>query len=159
MNRIKKMFSFDKSLFTLKTAGGTLNLFALLFPILFESVMLNLQGTVNTAILSDYSDNAVAAVGVANSIISVVTLVGTAVSIGATVVISIAIGEGNEKKTRELTFTTLAVCFCFSVVVTPILLIFSESVLSMLNISGEILMLAGQYFGRKWCYIDWNLCF
>ena len=136
---------------------GRLNLFALLFPILFENVMLTLQGTVNTAVLSDYSDNAVAAVGVANSIISVVTLVGTAVSIGATVVISIAIGEANERKTRELTFTALAVCLGFSVLITPVLLLFSESLLTMLNLSGEILMLSKQYFDIRMLFFTFTM--
>lgn len=146
MNRIKRFFTFDKGLFTHESRLGKLNVFALLFPILFESVMLNLQGTVNTAILSDYSDNAVAAVGVANSVISVVSLIGTVISIGATVVISIAIGEENLKKTRELTFTSLAVCFGFALVITPLLLVLKRGILAALNIEGEILSLASDYF-------------
>lgn len=147
--KIKRLFRFDKSLFTLKSKDKRLNLFALLFPILFENVMLNLQGTVNTAVLSDYSDNAVAAVGVANSIISTLTLVGTVVSIGATVVISIAIGEGNERKTRELTFCALAVCASFALIASPLLVVLRRPILLALNLEGEILSLADTYFAIR----------
>ena len=59
----KKRF-FNRELFVLKSSAGQISLFSLAIPILFEMIMNALQGTVNTAVLSGYSDNAVAAVGV-----------------------------------------------------------------------------------------------
>lgn len=143
---IKKYFSFDKSLFSLYSSAGKLNLFALLFPILFENIMLNLQGSVNTAILSGYSGDAVAAVGSANTIVSVLSLVGSVISMGATVVVSNSIGEGKSAKTRELTFTAIFVCICLALISTPVLFIFSRNIMLLLNLEGIILHYAVVYF-------------
>ena len=48
-----------------------MTLFSLAIPILIEQVLRNLMGTVNVFMLSHYSDDAVAAVGVANQIIKI----------------------------------------------------------------------------------------
>ena len=50
--------------------NGKISLFSLALPILIEQVLRNFLGTVNVLMLGNYSDDAVAAVGVANQSIS-----------------------------------------------------------------------------------------
>ncbi len=63
MTAIKNWFKFDKSLFRYTSSMGMLSLSSLMLPMLFESAMLYLQNTVNAAVLSGYSDDAVSAAG------------------------------------------------------------------------------------------------
>lgn len=154
---LKKYFSIDRSLFTVESSMGTLKLFSLLFPILFENVMLNLQGTVNTAVLSNYSETAVAAVGAANTLVSVITLIGVVISMGATVVISNSIGEGRAKKTSELTFTAVVMSLSVALVITPILVLTSRNLMLMLNLDGEILDSATTYFRIRMAFLVFSM--
>jgi Na+-driven multidrug efflux pump len=77
---MKSFFSIDKSLFQVSTSQGTLSLFSLLFPILFECVMNMLLGTVHTIVLSGYSDEAVAAVGAANGVLSTTSIFASVIA-------------------------------------------------------------------------------
>lgn len=65
---------------------GTVSIFSLGIPILFENVMNNLQGTVNTAVLSGYSEVSVAAVGAVNTVVNIILMLGTIIALGASVV-------------------------------------------------------------------------
>ncbi len=69
-----------------------LSLAALAVPILVEQVLRNLMGTVNVFMLGNISDDAVAAVGVANQIMNIVICAFTMLGVGAAVLINHAIG-------------------------------------------------------------------
>ena len=60
-----------------------ISLLSLAIPILVEQVLRNFLGTVNVFMLGNYSDSAVAAVGVANQIMSVVLVTFTMISSGS----------------------------------------------------------------------------
>ena len=137
---------FDKSLFNVTTSGGTLNLFKLTLPLLFESVMLYMLGTVNTAVLSGYSENSVAAVGAANRLIMIVTFLPSVISYGTTVVLSNFIGAEKKRQAGKTTTSALVLTFIFSVILVPILMFFSKNILGLLNIKGTILAEADIYF-------------
>ena len=137
---------FDKSLFNVTTSSGTLNLFKLTLPLLFESVMLYMLGTVNTAVLSGYSENSVAAVGAANRLIMIVTFLPSVISYGTTVVLSNFIGAEKKRQAGKTTTSALVLTFIFSVILVPILMFFSKNILGLLNIKGTILAEADIYF-------------
>ena len=61
----QSLFSKDSDLNHIETAGGKLSLMGLFWPLLIETVLRNLMNTVNTVILSGYSDQAATAVGIA----------------------------------------------------------------------------------------------
>lgn len=144
MTTIKKLY--NKELFTVHSSFGSVSLMPLTFPLLFESVMNTLQGTVNTAVLSGYSETAAAAVGAANSIISVALLIGTIISMGATVVISNSIGANDETKSKELSFASVAVIVLLALFITPVLLFSSNRLMTYMNLSGEVFTNALTYF-------------
>ena len=58
-----KFFHYDKTLSIMKTPQGTMTLSRIFVPFFTEMLLLNMMGTINTLMLSHYSDDAVAAVG------------------------------------------------------------------------------------------------
>ena len=154
---MKKFFAFDKSLFKMTTSVGTLSLFSLTFPMLFELIMNNMQGTVNTAVLSHYSEISVAAVGAVNTIVSVALLLGSVIAMGATVAVSNYLGAENVKKAREISFVSIIVCVGLAVIATPILYFLSENILGWLNLEGEIFREAKVYYGIRMCFLILNM--
>lgn len=114
--------------------------------------MNSLQGTVNTAILSGYSENAAAAVGAANTVINVILLFGTVIAMGSTIVISNSIGAENIKKASEISFTAILVSIFFAFVITPVMLLASGGILRQMNLDGEIYENALIYFRIRLCF-------
>ena len=69
MTVVRSFFKFDKSLFSYTTSLGTVSLFSLMLPMVFESLSNNIQNLVNTAVLSGYSEDSVAAVGSTSTVL------------------------------------------------------------------------------------------
>ena len=153
---MKKIFCIDKELFKVTSSAGTVTLFAFLIPMLFENVMSVFHSTASAAILSFYSENAVAAVGAANGIINIATLFFSAVSMGATVLISTAIGAGKMKKSRELSFSALLAAIIIALVITPVLICMSDSLVGSLNLTGEVFTQAKLYLNVRMGFIVFN---
>lgn len=80
-----------------KTARKT-GLISLAFPILVEAVLRSFMGTVNVSLLGNYSNDASAAVGVANQVMNVIVVAFNAITAGTAVLINQYMGA---KKTRE----------------------------------------------------------
>ena len=67
-----KLRLIDREVTSVDTREGRLTLWALFVPLFIEQLLMNLMGTVNTLVLGHYSDEAVAAVGAANQVVSLV---------------------------------------------------------------------------------------
>ena len=157
MATIKNWFKFDKSLFKYTTSMGTLSLFALMFPMLFESATLYLQNSINTAILSGYSANAVSAVGSTSTIISLISTLCSMLANGSIVVISNKIGAEDLKTVKELSFTAIAVNLLVAVVLTPTTLIFAPEIASFLNLTGIVYTYAVEYFRLRMIFMIFTI--
>ena len=144
----KKRF-FDKDLFVLNSSAGKLTLFSLALPILFELIMGNLQGTVNTAVLSGYSDNAVAAVGAVTPLVSMLLLFTSVISSGITVVVSNHLGANNIRRAQEVSFSGIFAAIGATLLLYPFLFLFAPGIMSLLNLSGEIYEFAIIYFNWR----------
>ena len=129
---------YDKELFTVRSSVGTVTLWSLAFPLMFECIMNNLQGTVNTAVLSGYSETAVAAIGATTTIINVLLLIGSMIAMGATVVVSNNIGAERIKRAQEASYMAVFVSTALALATMPVLLIFAENILGLLNLKGDI---------------------
>ena len=144
----KKRF-FNRELFVLKSSTGQISLFSLAIPILFEMIMNALQGTVNTAVLSGYSDNAVAAVGAVNPVISMLLLITSVISQGITVVVSNHLGAENVKRAEEVSFSSLFTSTGITLLMYLPLYLLAPSLMGMLNLTGEIYEYALIYFNYR----------
>src|SRR5690625_7012514 len=85
-----------------KTAKN-MTLFALTWPIFIELLLHMLMGNADTLMLSQYSDESVAAVGVSNQILSVIIVMFGFVAQGAAVLIAQNLGAEKEKRSEEHT--------------------------------------------------------
>ena len=74
------------------------NLSKLVVPIFIETLLIMMLGAVDTIMLSQYSDNAVAAVGVVNQLIMFAFLIFEVINLGTSVLCSQYLGAKKQKK-------------------------------------------------------------
>ena len=126
----KKIFQlYDKSLSRIETPQGTLTLVSVFLPFFVEMLLTNSMGTVNTLVLSHYSDEAVASVGAANQLMGMIFTFYTVISTGA----SILHGPHQSAKKSTSTSPSFAVISSNSCVFT--IFIFFILLFSNLSIS------------------------
>ncbi|MBO4980248.1 MAG: MATE family efflux transporter [Clostridia bacterium] len=113
-------------------------LLSLTLPIIFEAVMTRLLGTVNTAILGAYSDDAAGAVGSAGTLINLLFLFFQIISAGASVIISNHIGAKNEDNAKQATYVAIRLCLIIAAILTPILFLLSPRLIGIMNLSGQM---------------------
>ena len=105
MLNVKRLFSYDASLATFQTESGTMTLPKVFLPFFLEMLLLNMMGTINTLMLSHYSDDAVAAVGAASQLVGMVLTLYTVIGTGASIVINHNLGRQKGSRIRR--------CFLF----------------------------------------------
>ena len=120
-------------------------LLALTWPIFIELFLHMLMGSTDTFMLSHISDEAVAAVGVANQLVFFMILVFGFVATGTAVVISQSLGAGLKEDARRISGISLSLNLIFGVLVSVIVVGFNDSFLQMFNLTPEIHRLAQQY--------------
>lgn len=79
----------------------------LTLPIFIELLLVTLMGATDTFMLSQYADDAVAAVGVANQIITFAFLIFQIINIGTSVLCSQYLGAGDRRKMEQVTAMAL----------------------------------------------------
>ena len=76
-------------------------LFSLTWPIFLEAVLFSIIGSVDTLMLSGYADDAVGAVGVANSIMSLFQVISNIITAGTGILCAQYIGAGKSTKDKQ----------------------------------------------------------
>ena len=137
---------YDRDLSRIDTPQGTLTLFSVFLPFLVESLLTNSMGTVNTLILSQYSDDAVAAVGAANQLLSMIFTFYTVISTGTSIFISHRLGAKRADLASDAAFTSILCSFALSLCVGGILSVFAVQLMGMMNLTGQVLTDAAGYF-------------
>ncbi|NGZ76735.1 MATE family efflux transporter [Saccharibacillus sp. VR-M41] len=121
------------------------NLFRLTWPIFLEVFLFMLMGIVDTLVLSAVSDDAVAAVGAANQVISIAILILEVVGNGAAIVIAQYIGARNHYEAARISGLSITLNLMLGVLMSGIFLIFGQHLMTMLNLHGDILVYANSY--------------
>lgn len=122
-----------------------IGLLALTWPIFIEMFLHMLMGSTDTFMLSHISDEAVAAVGVANQLIFFMILVFGFVATGTAVLVSQNLGAGLQVDARKISGLSLSLNLIFGVLVSIIVVGFNDLFLQMFNLTPEIHRLAQQY--------------
>lgn len=122
-----------------------LTLFALTWPIFIEVLLHMLMGNADTLMLSQYSDNAVAAVGVSNQILSVIIVMFGFVATGAAILVAQNLGANREKEAGVIAMTSLGLNLWFSLILSLGLFIFSEQILGIMDLPKELMGEASVY--------------
>ena len=96
---------YDRSVSTVTENGKRITLIGLTLPLLTEYIFLQLYSTVNTVILSGYSDMAVSATGVSQQVSSLATVILDMINKGVVIVSSVALGSQDKERARSLAGT------------------------------------------------------
>jgi len=128
------------------TSLGTVNLVSLALPMFLENVFGVLLGTVNTAVLSGYSEDAVAATGAVMPLINMFSLLFSVIAIGATVVVSNDIGAEKLSRAAKTTFSAVTLCTVAGLLCGVLLAVFASPIVRCMNLEGVVYEEALLYF-------------
>lgn len=116
------------------------SVFSLSWPIFVSSLLAILLGYVDTAMLSRYNENAVGAIGNANTVMSFLTLAFTIIS-GATGILTsqyLGCGTKNKKEMNRVYSVSVLFNLCLSVLISVLLYAFHPLLLMALNVPREL---------------------
>ena len=111
----------------------------LTIPVFIEMALVMMLGAVDTVMLSRYSDNSVAAVGLDNQLISLVFLVYQFFSMGAAILCAQYIGAGLHKRLVQVVGMALAVNLMLVVAVSALLFFKAEALLHLMGLRPELM--------------------
>jgi len=115
------------------------NLARLAGPIFIETLLIMMLGAVDTVMLSQYSDNSVAAVGVVNQLIMFAFLIFEVINIGTSVLCSQYLGARMHKNMVQVVGVSLILNLAFGLFVSAILHYGATSLLSMMGLRPELM--------------------
>lgn len=122
-----------------------LTLFALTWPIFIEMLLHMLMGNADTFMLSQYSDDSVAAVGVANQIAMMINIMFNFIAAGTTVIVAQHIGAEQMEEAHKSAGTSLTMNLMIGIVLSFVLVIISEPALRMVGIEDKLMHEAKSY--------------
>lgn len=114
------------------------NLTQLFFPILLELLCMMLTGAADTFMLSSVSDQAVGAVGTANTYISIFIIMFSVISSGMTAVMTQYIGAGRPGVAKQALKLGLIFNACVGICFTVLLTVCGEFILTAVGIAGGL---------------------
>ena len=139
------IFSKKNPLNRVETPEGTLTLFKLFFPIMIEYLLRYLMNTVSVFIMGRVSDDAVAAIGVANQILEMFILFYMVIAIGASVVINQNLGAGNNKRAEQASVGGLYVSAAIAVVIGIIIAVLSTPLIRLMQLEEALVPMGASY--------------
>ena len=115
------------------------NLYRLTLPIFIDIALVMLLGAVDTVMLSRYSDNAVAAVGLDNQLISFVFLIYQFVSMGAAILCAQYYGAGYRTRFMQIVGIAVVVNTLLSLTVSCALWLWAEPILTAFGLREDLM--------------------
>ncbi|MDA1475961.1 MATE family efflux transporter [Bacillus changyiensis] len=122
-----------------KTNMQSLSLFSLTWPIFIEVSLYMLMGNADTLMLSQYSDNSVAAVGVSNQMLNLIIVMFGFIATGTTVVISQYLGAKQNAKAMKIGYISISTNLIISLFISAAIYLFAEPLLLMMGLSEKLL--------------------
>lgn len=122
-----------------------LKLFQLTWPIFLEIFLFMLMGLADTFMLSSVSDEAVSGVGTANQFIHISILILEVVGNGAAIVVSQYLGSKLFHEVTKISALAVSLNFIVGIFMSVIFLIFSNQLMIMMNLQGDVLHFAQDY--------------
>ncbi len=111
----------------------------LTIPVFIEMALIMLMGAVDTVMLSSYSDNSVAAVGLDNQLINLVFLVYQFFSMGAAILCAMYIGARQQKRLVQVVGMALFVNLFLGLFVSVLLYFFAGELLTLMGLRPELM--------------------
>lgn len=121
-------------------------LLQLSYPIYFESLLFSIIGSMDTLMLSRYSDMAVGAVGVVNQFLFLIQIAGNIIIAGTGILLAQYIGAGKSgRDIQRLTLSALFINLILGMIFSGLIVLFHPTLLSLLAIDGQMLLFARDY--------------
>ena len=114
-------------------------LFQLTGPIFVETLLIMLLGAMDTFMLSHYSDDTVAAVGVVNQLLNLVFLVFGVSTVGTSVLCSQYLGASQQANVRQVVGVSLVFNTLIGVTTSAFLYFRAEALLKMMDLASELI--------------------
>ena len=108
-------------------------------PIIIETLLVMMLGGVDTFMLSRYSDNSVAAVGVVNQLMNLVFLLFEVISLGTSILCSQYIGAGRRDKVVQVVGISLLFNLISGLAISACLYLFADNMLLMMGLRPDLL--------------------
>lgn len=124
---------------TTKYGNLSRQLASLAGPIFIETLLVMMLGAVDTFMLSRYSDNSVAAVGVVNQLMNLVFLLFEVISIGTSILCSQYIGARRRDKVVQVVGISLIFNLFSGILISLCLFFFADSLLQMMGLRAELM--------------------
>ena len=123
----------------LTTEGKPVSLMKLVWPIFIELILTMLVGNVDQYMVSDYSENAVAAIGNANQIINLLLIMFTIISMSTTILVAQYIGSNNRQRLSIIYTLSIFVSLFFSAIIITVVLLFTNPIFAFMKVPKDIL--------------------
>lgn len=122
------------------------NLWQLTIPIFIETMMMSLMGSMDVVMLSKFSDDAVAAVSVANQVMFLIQVMACIVTTGCGILCAQYIGAGKKQEEQNhLIVASVMLNTGVGVLLSIVLAVFHPLLLRTLNLDGAALGYAKDY--------------
>ena len=108
-------------------------------PIFIETLLVMMLGAVDTFMLSRYSDNSVAAVGVVNQLMNLVFLLFEVISLGTSILCSQYIGAGRRDKVVQVVGISLLFNMISGLAISLCLTAFADDMLLMMGLRPDLM--------------------
>lgn len=118
---------------------GKMSLFALTWPLFIEILLHMLMGNADTLMLSQYSDNSVAAVGVSNQILSIIIVMFGFIATGTAILIAQHLGAKEHKSAKEVAVVSIVGNLLFGLLLSLVLYIYGKTFLRLMGIPAELM--------------------
>lgn len=122
-----------------------LSLFALTWPIFIELFLHMLMGSTDTFMLAHLSEEAVAAVGVANQLVHFTILLFSMVAAGTTVLVSQYLGAERPREASQVSAISITLNLAIGIVVSLCIIGWRESFLNLFHLQADVSELADIY--------------
>ncbi|MGL5699482.1 MAG: MATE family efflux transporter [Kluyvera sp.] len=124
-----------------------LGLYTLAWPIFVEQLLRLMMSYVSVFMLGHYSDEAVAATGVANQILAITVIFYGFLTVGVQIVVAQLIGAQRFKRVERVITNGLVVSFLIGIGMSLVFVLFGDTFLRLLGLS-ETLVAVGSPFIR-----------
>lgn len=111
----------------------------LAWPIFIELTLFMLMGTVDTFMLSAYSDSAVAAVGMSNQVINLIAVMFNFVAAGTIILMTQNLGANHQEKACEIAVVSIGANLIIGLILSLTMVICSKYILRFMNTPDEIM--------------------
>ncbi|MFY0628273.1 MAG: MATE family efflux transporter [Reichenbachiella sp.] len=137
--------------------SGSINkaIFLLSIPMILEMIMEALFAVVDVFWVSKVSTDAIATVGLTESVMMIVYSIAIGLSMAATAVVSRRIGEKDPKKAGDAAFQSILIGTVFSIAISIVGILFAEDILRLMGGSEKLI---SNGFGYTKIMLGGNLC-